>query len=76
MKLRDAVIDLLKVLPIKEARLMGTRGWAFLVVAPLLWSVLPLEAHLASSLLSFRKHIKIELFRRTCNGLVLLLIYF
>lgn len=43
---------------------MGTRSRTVLVaIAPLLRHPLPLETCLASSLLTFRKHIKNELFR-------------
>lgn len=53
--------------PVKEARLTGARGWAFSVVALLFWNVLPLEARLASRLLSLSKYVKMELFKWSFN---------
>lgn len=52
----------MKVPPV-EVRLVSTRSKAFLVVALLLWNALHLEAHLAPSLLSFRKIVKTVLFK-------------
>lgn len=53
--------------PVKETRLVANRKRAFLAVAFLLWNSLPIEASLALSLLSFRRQVKIELFRQVFN---------
>lgn len=46
-----------------EEKQVATRDRVFPVVAPCLWTALPLEAHLAPTLLSFRNQDKIYLFK-------------
>ena len=48
---------------LREAWKMSTRNQAFLVVAATLLNLLPVEIHQATSLLSFRKHVKMEILK-------------
>lgn len=65
--LRTLGESLLWVLPLIEARLVSTKKRTFPVVMPSLWNSLFRESHLAQSLLSFRRRVKVELYKWTFN---------
>lgn len=54
---------LLCVPPRGEARLVGIRRWAFLVLLPLLWNTLSRDAYLPPSLTTYRSQVKTQSFR-------------